>query len=76
MTFVLRLFWKSRKMECCNREGAKNALKSLGKEQLSVIINEDKKAEIVCPYCNSKYNFSEIELKNILMELKWKKEYY
>ena len=44
-------------MECCNRERAKNALKSLGKEQLSVIINEDKKAEIVCPYCNSKYNF-------------------
>ncbi len=57
-------------MECCNRERAKKALKSLGKEQLSVIINEDKKAEIVCPYCNSKYNFSEIELKNILMELK------
>ena len=57
-------------MECCNRERAKKALKSLGKEQLSVIINEDKKAEIVCSYCNSKYNFSEIELKNILMELK------
>ncbi len=57
-------------MECCNRKRAKKALKSLGKEQLSVIINEDKKAEIVCPYCNSKYNFSEIELKNILMELK------
>lgn len=57
-------------MECCNRERAKKALKSLGKEQLSVIINEDKKAEIVCPYCNRKYNFSEIELKNILMELK------
>lgn len=57
-------------MECCNKKRAESALKSLGKEQLSVIINEDKKAEIVCPYCNSKYNFSEIELKNILMELK------
>ena len=62
--------------ECCNVERVKSALKSLGKEQLNDIIVEDKKAEIVCPYCNSKYNFSEIELKNILMELKWKKEYY
>ena len=56
--------------ECCKIERVKIALKSLGKEQLSVIIKEDKKAEIVCPYCNKKYNFSEEELKQIYNTMK------
>ena len=56
--------------ECCNKERVKIALKSLGKEQLSVIIEEDKKAEVVCPYCNKKYNFSEEELKQIYSTMK------
>ncbi len=58
------------KKECCNRERIKNVLKSLGKEQLSVIIDEDKEAEIVCPYCNKKYYFSEEELKELLEIMK------
>lgn len=57
-------------MECCSIERVKIALKSLGKEQLSVIIKEDKKAEIVCPHCNKKYNFSEEELKEIYKTMK------
>jgi len=57
-------------MECCNKEKVEIALKSLGKEQLSVIIEEDKKAEIVCPYCNKKYNFSEEELRKIYDTMK------
>jgi len=57
--------------ECCNIEKVKTALKSLGKEQLSVIIEEDKKAEIICPYCNKKYNFSEEELKEIYNTMKF-----
>lgn len=57
-------------MECCNIERVKIALKSLGKEQLNVIIKEDKRAEIVCPYCNKKYNFSEEELKEIYDTMK------
>lgn len=57
-------------MECCNLEKVKNVLKSLGKEQLSVIIEEDKRAEIVCPYCNKKYDFSEEELIEILKTCK------
>lgn len=55
--------------ECCNVERVKSALKSLGKEQLNDIIVEDKKAEIVCPYCNKKYNFSEEELKEIYITM-------
>lgn len=56
--------------ECCNKERVEIALKSLGKEQLSVIIEEDKKAEIVCPYCNKKYMFSEDELRQIYTTMK------
>lgn len=57
-------------MECCNIEKVKNALKSLGKEQLNVIIKEDKKAEVICPRCKRKYDFSEEELKKIIIEAK------
>ena len=56
--------------ECCNKERVEIALKSLGKEQLSVIIEEDKKAEIVCPYCNKRYMFSEDELRRIYATIK------
>lgn len=56
--------------ECCSIERVKIALKSLGKEQLNVIIEEDKKAEIVCPNCNKKYNFSEEELREIYNTMK------
>ena len=55
--------------ECCNKERVEIALKSLGKEQLEILIKEDKKAEVVCPYCNKKYNFSEIELMKLLSEI-------
>ena len=56
--------------ECCNIEKVKNALKSLGKEQLNVIIKEDKKAEVVCPKCKKKYNCSEEELIKISLDAK------
>ena len=56
--------------ECCNKERVEIVLKSLGKEQLSVIIEEDKKAEIVCPYCNKKYMFLEEELRQIYDTMK------
>ena len=32
-------------------------------------VEEDKQAEIVCPYCNKKYNFSEENLKELLKEI-------
>ena len=56
--------------EGCSKERVEIVLKSLGKEQLNVIIEEDKKAEVVCPYCNKKYNFSEEELKQIYSTMK------
>lgn len=55
--------------ECCNIERVKKALKSLGKEQLSQILKEDKKAEVTCPYCKKIYNFKYEELENIVKEI-------
>ena len=57
------------KEECCNRERVKNALKSLGKEQLEVIIKEDKQADVQCPYCKQKYYFNQEQLEDILKEI-------
>lgn len=57
------------KYECsCSKEKMKNALKSIGKEELQKIIEEDKKAEIVCHFCNQKYTFTEEELRTIKNE--------
>lgn len=55
------------KYECtCSKERMEKALISIGKEELNKIIEEDKKAEIVCNFCNKKYEFSEDELKKLL----------
>ena len=57
--------------ECdCNKEHMADALKTIGKEELEKIIQEDKKAELVCHFCNKKYEFSENELSNILEGIK------
>ncbi len=55
------------KYECtCSKEKMENALVSIGKEELEKIIVEDKKAELVCNFCNKKYEFSEEELKKLI----------
>ena len=43
----------------------KDILSSIGKEELKKIIQEDGKAEIVCHFCNKKYEFSKQELEEI-----------
>ena len=53
--------------ECdCNKDKFKKALISIGKEDLKEIIEEDGKAEMVCNFCNKKYNFDRKELEEIL----------
>ena len=55
------------KYECnCSKERMENALISIGKEELTKIANEDKKAEIVCNFCNEKYEFSEEDLRKLI----------
>ena len=50
----------------CSKEHMEEALASIGKEELQNIIQTDKKAEIVCHFCNKKYEFSQKELENIV----------
>lgn len=54
---------KNIKFKCnCNRDKIEGVLLSLGKEELTDIIEEDGQAEIVCHFCNTKYNFSKEDL--------------
>ena len=52
----------------CSKERVGQALISIGKKELSKIIEEDKKAEVTCHFCNKVYNFTEDELKQLLIE--------
>lgn len=46
------------------------ALISIGKKDLEDIIKEDEKAELVCHFCNKKYQFTKEELEKLLEENK------
>ncbi|MDI9495183.1 MAG: Hsp33 family molecular chaperone HslO [Bacillota bacterium] len=50
----------------CSEERMEQALISLGKEELTKIIEEDEKIETVCHFCNKKYLFEGEKLKNLL----------
>ena len=56
--------------ECdCSKEHMADGLATIGKEELQKIIEEDEGAEIVCHFCNKKYNFSKSELEEILKNI-------
>lgn len=50
----------------CSKEKFADGLMTLGKEQLTELIEEDGKAEIKCQFCNKKYDFNKEELEKIL----------
>ena len=57
------------KYQCdCSRERMERALLSVGREELSKIIEEDGQAELCCHFCNSKYAFTRAELESLLQE--------
>ena len=59
--------------ECdCNKEKFEDGLISIGKEDLEKIIDEDGKAEVVCHFCNKKYNFNKEELTSLLERIQKK----
>lgn len=59
------------KYECdCSRLRMEKGLISLGEKELEEIINTDGKAEIVCKFCNKKYNFSKDDLEKLKDECK------
>jgi molecular chaperone Hsp33 len=54
----------------CSIDRVKQTLISIGPEQLQKIIEEDHHAEVQCHFCNSKYELTEPELKQLLEEIK------
>ena len=53
--------------ECdCSKEHMEDGLATLDKDVLKEMIEEDGKAELVCHFCNKKYEFSKEELEDIL----------
>ena len=52
----------------CSRERVEKALLAIGKDDLKKILEEDKKAELSCHFCNKVYNFDENDLKRLLAE--------
>lgn len=52
--------------ECdCSKDRVAEVFATIGKKELKAIIDEDKGAEVGCQFCESKYSFSEEELKEI-----------
>ena len=54
----------------CSRERTDRALISLGKDELTKIINEDGKAQITCHFCDNVYDYTKEDLENLLEEAK------
>ena len=54
----------------CSNERIDGVLVSLGKEEIRKIIEEDKKAEITCTFCNKRYEYNKEQLEDILKNIK------
>lgn len=54
----------------CSRERMKQALMTIGVEEIEDIIKKDGKAELVCHFCNTKYDFSGEELGKMCENLR------
>lgn len=54
--------------ECdCSKDRFRNGIKSLGNQTITEIIEEDHGAEVVCQFCGRKYEFSESELNDLIL---------
>lgn len=54
----------------CSRERVERALISMGEVELQAMIDEDRKAEVTCHFCNEAYTFDEEELIAVLQRAK------
>lgn len=52
----------------CSKERMEKALISIGRKDLSEIIETDRGAELTCQFCRRKYKFTESELVRLLQE--------
>lgn len=64
--FPETLEFKDARWKCdCSKERMQNALMTIGRKEIENIIEEDGKAELVCHFCNTKYDFSKQELEDV-----------
>ena len=50
----------------CSKEKTEKALISLGADELSKILEEDKSANLHCHFCNTSYNFDEDDMRVLI----------
>lgn len=56
--------------ECdCSKEKMSDGLATIGKEEIQDIIEKEGKAELLCHFCNKKYEFKQEELEEILKNI-------
>lgn len=53
----------------CSFERVEKALITIGREEIESILEEDKKAELNCHFCNTSYDFDEEKLREILTRI-------
>lgn len=54
----------------CSREKFEKGLISLGRDQLTSILEEDGEIETSCHFCNTKYHFDEKQIQSLIKESK------
>ncbi len=57
----------------CSRDRIRNALASVGVNELKAMLKEDGQAELHCHFCNTYYQFDEKDLEELIDELSLKK---
>lgn len=53
----------------CSRERGKEVLILLGVGELKGILNEEKRVELTCKFCNESYTFTPSEVEEVLDEV-------
>lgn len=54
----------------CTRDRVEKAFISIGEEELTKLYDENKEEELVCHFCNTKYNFTHEDIGNLLEEIR------
>ena len=54
----------------CNKEKFERGLISLGKKELTTLLEEDKQINTVCHFCKTEYHFDELAIKSLIKESK------
>ena len=54
----------------CNKEKFERGLISLGHQELTQLLEEDRQIETQCHFCNETYHFNEDEIKGLINEIK------